>query len=263
MRMIVLIAAMCTACEVADGVGTEVQEVAGPGGVSVVPLGGGQAVVSWSADPAAVSYRVLGSATGTNGPFSPAGSIASQTGQAPAPTSMTVAGLGSGQYCFEVRSVYLDGSVSDPGAAGCGTATGSGATPATRTVRLAASRGIPQNSTDLYSSDAGGVLGLPLVQWTVPLDVPDGATLVSVRGRVEDSPGTTLAFITTKSVDGNEVGIGGPGALSAHDGTWQTLSRSMSEVGAPGTLYYATVFTLAGAGAGHLAWVEADIAPGQ
>jgi hypothetical protein len=128
MRMILI--AMAMAGCMAGGERAAVQEVAGPSGVTVTVRAEGQLAVSWTADPAAVKYYVYQAAGGGQLAFA-----ASVIGSPPS-TSYIATGLSGGvSYCYAIESVYADGSTSDIGAAGCGTATG-GAMSTTSTITV-------------------------------------------------------------------------------------------------------------------------------
>lgn len=135
MRTMILMAAMAMAMAgcMAGGEGAAVQEVAGPGGVAVTVRAAGQLAVSWSADAAAVQYRVLRSAGGGGLTF-----LDSVGGGGAPATSYIDTGLAAGvQYCYALESAYPDGSTSAVGPSGCG-ATGpiTIPLPGTRTVRF-------------------------------------------------------------------------------------------------------------------------------
>lgn len=118
--MMIVIAAMCTACE-ATGDGMAEQAVAGPG-VTVTVRDVGQLAVSWAADPRASSYQVFQSESG--GALAFAASVFDSDG-GPPPTSYIADGLTSGvRYCYAIEATYDDGSTSGVGTPTCALADG-------------------------------------------------------------------------------------------------------------------------------------------
>jgi hypothetical protein len=129
------------------------------------------------------------------------------------------------------------------------------------TLRLPALNGLPLNSSDTWTQDAGGVKGTPLFSWTIPITLPDGKRILNLRVRVKDNATgpTKLTFISTKAVDGSETGFGGAAVVSAGTGAYQTLIKSaVNETLAAGTNYYVNVFTSTGSALGSFAWLEVD-----
>src|SRR5436190_1203307 len=139
---------------------------------------------------------------------------------------------------------------------------------ASLTLRMPASLGIPQNSTDLYSSEGVGVIGVPLFQWVIPISLPVGSIVSEVRARVKDNATgpTPFGFSTFKVVDGSEdetSAVGGAGTVSSGAGTWQTLIRPLDYTVAAGDNFCAFVFSMptnAATALTKFAWIEVDYA---
>jgi hypothetical protein len=142
---------------------------------------------------------------------------------------------------------------------------------ASLTLRIPPSLGLPQNSTDPWSSDGIGVTGVPLFQWVIPILLPTGSVVSEVRARVKDNAigPTTFALATFKMVDGAEddtSGLGGVGTVSSGAGTWQTLVRPLDYTVAAGDNFGAFVFSIptnAVAAVTKFAWIEVDYLPPQ
>lgn len=118
MRIMMAMAAVLAACETAGGDGAAVQAVAGPA-VTVTVRAEGQLAVSWSADPAAVQYRVYQQAGG--GAFAFLDSV----GGSPPATSYVATGLsGESTYCYAVVSAFGDGGESAPSVPVCASPSG-------------------------------------------------------------------------------------------------------------------------------------------
>lgn len=200
MRMMVLIAVMCGACEVAAS-GTAVQAIAGPGGVTVTPrVDPGQLAVSWTADPAATSYQVFQSAGG--GPLAFAASVFDSSGGVP-PTSYIADGLSEGSYCYSIRASYSDGSTSELGPQACATVIGDASTGAPlrrRNVPLNLSWINPANTW--AATDVG-------VRSTSTASTSQGATSIDVPFEVGD---TIVGAEVWRFSDGSD---GAKGALLA------------------------------------------------
>lgn len=185
----------------AEGDESAVQEVAGPGGVTATATSvAGQLAVSWSADPAGpFKYYVFQSSTGPSGPFTFVTSVLDPSAQPPAPTNYTATGLTGGvEYCYAIESAYPDGTTSELGAAGCGSATGAG-DPAPSTLRR---RNVPlalswNNPANAWAATDVGLRSLSTgsnAQGATSLDVPFevGETIVGAElWRFSDGSGGT------------------------------------------------------------------------
>ncbi|HEX3766150.1 MAG TPA: hypothetical protein VHW23_45960 [Kofleriaceae bacterium] len=181
MRMMMVIAAICAGCTGPGGESAAAQAVAGPGGVTVTAPAAGELAVSWSADPAAFKFYVYQSAGG--GSFAFVASVLDASAMPPAPTTYTATGLTGGvQYCFEVQSAYPDGTMSEIGAAGCGTATSAGEPAASAQRR----RNVPLvlqwvDTTNTWAQVEVGVRS------TSTVGVTRGGTTIDVPYEVGDS----------------------------------------------------------------------------
>jgi hypothetical protein len=231
--------------------GTAVQDVAGPGGVTVaVPMVGGVSIageltVSWTADPLAATYCVFQSAQG--GAFSSVACLAGQSGGSP-PTTWTATGLtGGAGYCYSIQSGYDNGTVSDPGATGCGTAVGPGL-PAARTVVVPVVQPtIDAPRVQLFATVSG--LGSGAKVLTVPLMTTVGDTLDGLRVRVQDdgAGGRAQAQILSTSDNSESFTIVMQTAMSSGTGAEESINLSGAGIHiAPNTHYYVSVFNSAG-----------------
>lgn len=179
--MLLIMVAMCAGCAGGDE-DAAVQAVAGPGGVTVTPRAAGQLAVSWSADPAAVKYYVFQGAGGGLPSF--AASVL-DSGGGPPSTSYIATGLSDGvRYCYAIESAYADGTMSDMGAAGCGTATGGGVPPVAVHTRV-----IAPNPTGIPAYSVIDIVNLGTGNATTNLDeyFTVGDHLRAIRLYVQDS----------------------------------------------------------------------------
>lgn len=170
------------------------QSISGPGGVTAAAptVGGvpvaGELVVSWVPDPDAVKYYVLQSADGA--PYVDVASVLDPNGGTP-PTSWTATGLTDGvQYCYSIVSAHFDGTMSDPGDPGCGTAVGSsGSSRVMHTTKISplAGQSIGQGAITIQGANFSGVWQ-PVADGDmlfVPLPVEVGDRIESVGAAVE------------------------------------------------------------------------------
>lgn len=183
--MMVLIAVMCGACEVA-GSGTAVQAVAGPT-VTVTVRDIGQLAVSWTADPAATSYQVFRSASG--GAFAFAAVL---NGSPPSSSFIDEALTGGVLYCYAVRAAFDDGSTSDMGAAGCGTAAGSTAMPQA-TIEYSAALASPLTGAAMRftTNPSAWDIGDTSAILTCPITLPVGTTITALGEHVRKASGSS------------------------------------------------------------------------
>lgn len=178
MRTMVLIAVMMAGC-MPGGERSAVQAVAGPGGVTVTVRAAGQLAVSWSADTAAVQYRVLRSTSG--GAFMLLDSVA---GSPPSTSYIDTALSGGVSYCYAIAAAYSDGSTSDPGAPVCAAMS----TAIDRVKALSALNVVGQSGGNWTAgmgvnaafaiSTSGVTLGTPWL--AVPVDLDPGDRVKSI-----------------------------------------------------------------------------------
>lgn len=224
--MMLLIAVAICGCEMAGGDGVAVQAVAGPGGVTVTAPVAGQLAVSWAPDAAAFKYYVFQSTAG--GAFAFAASVLDPSAMPPAPTTYTATGLTGGtRYCYAIEAAYPDGTMSEMGIAGCGTASGEGGGETPATITLAVPLFGPGTSSVfpgrfLTTSGAlGQVVQLP--------SMPVGSVITRLDARVRDSAigPTTLILAIAEQADNSFVGpVGAPSSPSSGAGAFQTLTLS-------------------------------------
>lgn len=230
MTMMFLIA-VATGCEMAGGDGVAVQAVAGPGGVTVTAPVAGELAVGWTADTAAWKYYVFQSTAG--GVFVDVASVLNPLAPPfsttpPAPTTYTATGLTGGtRYCYAIEAAYPDGTMSEMGIAGCGTASGEGGGGTPATITLAVPLFGPGTSSVfpgrfLTTSGAlGQVVQLP--------SMPVGSVITRLDARVRDSAigPTTLILAIAEQADNSFVGpVGAPSSPSSGAGAFQTLTLS-------------------------------------
>lgn len=264
MRMIKLwcaVALVLAGCD-AIATGTTAQAVAGPGGVMVTAQVAGQLAVSWAGDPMASKYYVfVGPAA--SGPFAFAASVLNPDGSPPAPTSWTATGLtGGASYCYTVEAAYPDGSISDPGAAGCGTATGSGTTPSPRTIVVPV---VPAGLGSFGVPDIGariGNIGIDpngsVLYVQLPLVV--GTVIRGWRVRERDAgSGTTVSSALLSTADGAEAPTTlAQSTTSEGTGVEGTISGTANITAAPATMYTISVFDQTGVGVSRVYRLEVD-----
>jgi hypothetical protein len=235
-------AATIAACEVAGGAGVAIQEVAAPSGLTVTPRAADQLAVSWSADLAAVQYRVYQAAGGG------ALALAATVTGGPPSTSYIADSLAAGvQYCFAVQSGYTDGSTSDVGAPVCGpVATGGGG--ASGLVRISVPLFGP-NTSSVFPSRFLATSGALGVSVQLP-PLPIGATITELDARVRDNTSgpTTVVLALAEQADGSFVEPQlPPTGPSSGAGTFQTLTLGgLARRVQPLHDYYAGVFVNTG-----------------
>lgn len=204
-----VVALVLAGCEMAS-TGSRAQAVAGPGGVTVAPptIGGvaiaGELLVSWTPDPDASKYYVLQSASGA--PYALAAAIVGNPPDSTPASTLTVTDLSAGSYCFAIQAAYPDGTMSDPGAAGCGTATGAALPPTT--VRTLIVPVLPVRILSPLVAQWASVGGQGSAShWAyIPLSLPVGETIMAIRSRVEDAgSGTTLRERLLEMSDAQEL----------------------------------------------------------
>jgi hypothetical protein len=196
--MLSMALSMFAGCEMTgDGVAT--QAVVGPGGVVVTATTvAGELAVSWSADTAGPFKYYVFQSNDPDGPFEQVASVLKSDASPPAPTAYTASGLAAGAYCYAIKSQYGDGTESALGAAGCGTAAGSG--PPVGSIRT---RVIAPNPTGAH----------PWVNIDVVAGVGNATTNLDEHFTVGDRIREIRILVADNTMPGPAVGYSGPTRL--------------------------------------------------